>query len=328
MVIHDDIRLIRERIQNAQNIAVFAHVRPDGDSIGSTLALGWALEDMGKKVQLISEDPVPERFHFLFRFTKDGKNPYRPEPQDADCLIVPDISSPDRGGKYFTEQPDLKADICIDHHVSNTGHAKLNWIESDSPAACCVLTELLPMLGVKLTKRISSALLCGIITDTNSFSTSNVTVQSLRSAADLADNGAPIFDICYAAHKEHSQSEMALWQLGMNNIHIEGDYIWSVLRKADRDAIGYVGDDDAGFVSYMGDTQGINVSILFIEVNENETKISWRSLPGYNVSYVAAACGGGGHAAASGATVHGKLDEIIPSVLATTKRIIEKNRGK
>ena len=78
----------------------------------------------------------------------------------------------------------------------------------------------------------------------------------------------------------------------------------------------------------MGDTQGINVSILFIEVNENETKISWRSLPGYNVSYVAAACGGGGHAAASGATVRGKLDEIIPSVLATTKRIIEKNRGK
>ena len=169
MIIHDDIQLIRERIAKARNIAVFAHVRPDGDSIGSTLALGWALEDMGKKVQLISEDPVPDRFHFLFQFTKDGKNPYQPEPVDADCYIVPDISSPDRGGKFFTEQPDLKADICIDHHVSNEGHAKLNWIESDSPAACCVLTGLLPQLGAKLTKRISSALLCGIITDTNSF---------------------------------------------------------------------------------------------------------------------------------------------------------------
>ena len=75
MVIHDDIRLIRERIQNAQNIAVFAHVRPDGDSIGSTLALGWALEDMGKKVQLISEDPVPERFHRRFSAQRYSRRP-------------------------------------------------------------------------------------------------------------------------------------------------------------------------------------------------------------------------------------------------------------
>ena len=73
MIIHDDIQLIRERIEKSDNIAVFAHVRPDGDSIGSTLALGWALEDMGKKVQLISEDPVPERFYFLFQFTKRWK---------------------------------------------------------------------------------------------------------------------------------------------------------------------------------------------------------------------------------------------------------------
>ena len=88
MIIHDDIQLIRDRIAKARNIAVFAHVRPDGDSIGSTLALGWALEDMGKKVQLISEDPVPDRFHFLFQFTKDGKNPYQPEPVDADCYTL------------------------------------------------------------------------------------------------------------------------------------------------------------------------------------------------------------------------------------------------
>ena len=318
--------MIRSRLEKADTIAVFAHIRPDGDSVGSALAFGWALRDMGKKVQFISEDPIPERFDFLYQFTEEGRNPFQPQPNGADCYILPDISDDGRPGRFFHDHPDIKPDICVDHHVSNPGFAKLNWIESDSPAACCVLADLLPQLGVKFTKRISSALLCGIITDTNSFTTSNVTVESLRAAADLIDCGAEIFPISLNAHKEHSVSEMELWKIGMNNIHIEGDYLWSVLTKKDRNSIGYIGDDDCGFVNYLGDTKGIKVAILFTEVNEFETKISWRSLPGYDVSKVAIACGGGGHAAASGATVRGKkLDEAITQVLETTKRIISRN---
>lgn len=325
-IIHDDIQKIRDRLKKADTIAVFAHVRPDGDSVGSVLAFGWALRDMGKTVQFISEDPIPDRFSFLYQFTEEHGNPFRPEPDGADCYVVPDISDAGRAGKFFFEHPEIKPDLCVDHHVSNVGFAELNWIESESPAACCVLAELLPQLGVKFTKRISSALLCGIITDTNSFTTSNVTVESLRIAADLMDCGAEIFPISFKAHKEHSVSEMELWKIMMNNIHSDGDYLWSVLTKKDRDSIGYIGDDDCGFVNYMGDTQGVKVAILFTEVTELETKISWRSLPGYDVSKVAVACGGGGHSAASGATVRGKkVEEVIPQVLETTKRIISRN---
>ena len=322
MIIHDDIQLIRDRISEAKNIAVFAHIRPDGDSIGSSLAIGWALSDMGKTVQFISENEIPERFHFLFQFTDDGKDPYVREPKNADCYIIPDISSPDRAGKFFLEHPEITPDICIDHHVSNTGFAKLNWIEPDSPAACCVMTELLPQLGVKLTKRISSALLCGIITDTNSFSNTAVTSDSLRAAADLVDNGADIYSICRIAHKEHTMIEMDLYKLGMNNIHIEGELIWSVLRKADYEAIGYNSDEETGFVSYMGNSTGMKVSVLFTEISDNEVKISWRSQPGYDVAAVAVAAGGGGHAAASGATVRKPLEEAIPEILDLTKRML------
>ena len=322
MDIHDDIRLIRERIEKAENIAVFAHVRPDGDSVGSSLAIGWALSDMGKNVQYISEDEIPERYQFLFRYIEDGKNPYIPAPVDADCYIIPDISSPDRAGKFFFVHPEITPDLCIDHHVSNTGFAKLNWIEPDSPATCCVLSELLPRLGVKLTERISSALLCGIITDTNSFSNTSVTADSLREAASLVDNGADIYSICRAAHKEHTMIEMELWRLGMNNIHIEDELIWSIFRKAEREALGYFSDDDPNFVSYMGNTTGMKVSVLFIEVGDNETKISWRSQPGYDVADVAVAAGGGGHSAAAGATVRKPLDETIPEILDLTKRML------
>ncbi len=322
MIIHDDIRLIRERLSKAENIAVFTHRRPDGDSVGSSLALGWALSDMGKNVQYIAVDEIPERYRFLFRYTEDGKNPYIPEPVDADCYIVPDISSPDRAGDFFLVHPEIIPDLCIDHHVSNNGFAKLNWIESESPAACAVLADLLPQLGVTLTQRISSALLCGIITDTNSFSNTSVTADSLRAAAALVDNGADIYSICRTAHKEHTMTEMALWKLGMDNIHIDGGLIWSIFRKADREAIGYFSDDDPGFVSYMGNTLGMKAALLFIEVDDNETKLSWRSQPGYNVADVAVAAGGGGHAAAAGATVRKPLDETIPEILDLTKRML------
>lgn len=328
MIIHDDIQLIRKRIEEAQNIAVFCHTRPDGDSVGSVLAIGWALSDMGKKVQYVSLDPIPERYQFLFRYCDDGKDPFVTAPVDPDCYILPDISDPDRCGQYFLSRPELKPDIGIDHHVSNHGFCKLNWIESESPAACCVLTELFGLLGIKMTKRICSALLCGIITDTNSFTNCDVTALSLRTAANLVDQGADMFNITHIAHKEHTVTEMALWKLGMDNIHIEGGLIWSVFRKAEREAIGYFSDDDPGFVTYMVNTKGIAVSVLFIEISGNETKISFRSLPGYDVAELAVSIGGGGHAAASGATIHKGLEEAIPYVLGATRKMIAQSKAR
>ena len=319
----DDLQLIRKRIEEAQNIAIFAHIRPDGDSIGSVLALGWALEDMGKAVQYISVDPIPNHFHFLFQYSADGENPFVSEPNNADCYILPDISSIDRAGDYFLTHPGRLPDICIDHHISNPGFAQLNWIEAESPAACAVLAKIMPQLGMTLSKRVSSALLCGIITDTNSFSNTNVNAESLRSAATLVDNGADIYWICYRGYKEHTAAEMAYWKIGMNNLHVDGEMIWTVIRKADRDAIGYTSDEDPGFVSYMVNTEGIKVSVLISETNEGYTKISWRSLPGYNVADVAIAHGGGGHKAASGTTIKERsLDELVPIVLENTKRML------
>ena len=321
-MLQDDLGLIRERIDAAETIAIFAHVRPDGDSIGASLALGWALQDMGKKVEFIAEDPVPERYHFLFQFTDDGNNPYIPEPINADCYITPDISSPDRAGCFFFDHQEIMPDICIDHHVSNWGYAKLNWVEPKSPATCSTLTEIMPKLGFSLTKRISSALLCGIITDTNSFSTSNVNAQTLRYAADLADNGADIFSINQTAYKEHSPQEMEYWRIGMNNMHIEGELAWSVVSKAERDAAGIDSDEDNGFTSYLCNTTGIKTAVLIIETNDHNVKISWRAVPGYDVSKVAVAFGGGGHKAASGANVRGPLDQAIYTIIAKTKEML------
>ncbi len=325
-MLRDDLQLIRKRLEAAENIAIFAHLMPDGDSVGSVLALGWALEDAGKKVQYIAQDPIPERYQFLFQFIPGGKNPFIPEPVGADCYVTPDISSADRAGAFFQEHPEIPVDICIDHHVSNQGVGKLNWIVPESPAACEVLNAILPELGLSFSKRISSALLCGIITDTNSFSNSNVCASSLRAAADLIDKGADIFYINHLAYKEHTIQEMDFWRIGMTNMKIDDGLAWSVITKSEREAMGIITTDDPGFVNYMGNTSGVKVSVLFIELDELTTKISWRSLPGYNVAEVAVCFDGGGHKAASGATVRGKrMADLILAVLARTKEMITRS---
>ena len=84
-MLQDDLQLIRKRIDEAANIAIFVHIRPDGDSVGSVLALGWALEEQGKTVQFVSQDPIPKRYHFLFQYAANGENPFVSEPKEADC---------------------------------------------------------------------------------------------------------------------------------------------------------------------------------------------------------------------------------------------------
>lgn len=321
-MLQDDLKLIREQLDKAENIAVFTHLRPDGDSVGAALGLGWTLQDAGKTVQFVSEDPIPERYQFLFEFAENGQNPFVREPVGADLYILPDISSIDRAGKFFQEHPEIKPDICIDHHVSNTGFCRFNWIEPDNPAACCVLAEIIPRMGYKLSLRVSSALLCGIITDTNSFCNSDVTTASLRIAADLADNGAELFRINRTAHKEHSVKEMEYWRIGMNNMRIENGLAWSYLLASERMAAGIETDEDSGFTSYMCNTTGIKASVLLTETNDGKVKISWRSVPGYDVAAVAVAFGGGGHKAASGATLPGPIGAVIPAVVNKTKEML------
>ena len=323
-MLQDDINLIRERIAKAKKIAIYAHIRPDGDSVGASMGLGRALMDSGKQVQFVCEDPIPARFDFLFPLMGFDKSPYDPEPDtDADCVITPDVSSLDRCGDYYFSHPDRCPDICIDHHISNLGYAKLNWIEGEAPAACYVITGILEQLGLKFTSAVASALLCGLITDTNSFSTSNMNSEAFRRAAFLVDQGADLFNVSHNGYKVHDAEDLALWKLGMAGMCIENDgLIWSAFSRADREAAGIHNDEDSGFVSYMLNTIGMKVSVLFTELDACHTKVSWRGLPGYDVSKLGVSFGGGGHKAAAGATLNSGLEDAIRQVLERTRRIL------
>ncbi len=313
---------ITDRLNQANDIALFAHIRPDGDTVGSVLGLGTALKEAGKKVQFVSQDKIPDNMSFLFE-DFGIKNPFISVPQSFDCAVVMDVSDRKRSGSWWEAHPDRIPDICIDHHATNAGFAVYNWIEPRNPATAAIAAELIPDLGLNISKFAASALLSGIITDTIGFSTSNMNADILCTAGKLIEKGADIFKIQYKLIKEKTYAKDRYWGCGLQKIQRRGRIIWTDLTIEDRKISEYPVTDDADLINELSATEGFDVAIIFIEQDPNCTKISWRGKPGTDVSRIAAVFGGGGHVAAAGATVDASLNDAVEKVLSTTEKMIK-----
>ena len=178
------IQQIRLRIEQAEHILITAHARPDGDSIGSTLALGLALASLDKEVQMVSADGVPAALKFLPGSDKINNR----SNEMADMVIVVDCSNPDRVGNSLNGYSCI--DINIDHHPDNSQFGTLNLVQSDAVSTTEILSRLIPALEIEITADIASNLLSGLITDTIGFKTENMHPDALRIAAQLVEHGA------------------------------------------------------------------------------------------------------------------------------------------
>ncbi len=312
---------IKARIDEAERIAVFGHVRPDGDAIGSVLGMGWALELAGKQVQFVSNDDLPRSGIFRIEDFVE-KIPFVKEPGPFDCSILLDISDIRRAGDYFNREDSPIPDICIDHHVSNPGIAKINWVDPEAAATAILVARLIPHLGLQMNLPIATALLSGIISDTQTFSTRNTNPESLRISADLIEQGADLYDLILTVVKAHSFEAGKYWGYGLGKMQLADGVLWSTLTLEDQKKSGYEEDDDANLINFLSSTTNAAVSVLFIEMSASTVRVSWRALPGTDVSKIAEKFGGGGHVLASGATIFDSLDLAIPPVLEMTKRMM------
>lgn len=316
------VREIKTAIDASQRIAIFSHIRPDGDTLGSMFGLGQVLRNAGKDVQFISNDPLPTEGWYKDSGS-DLPSMVRTRPEAHDLTILVDISVLDRAGDYFAENPTIVPDIVIDHHVSNTRYGRINYVDADAASTCEIITRLLPEMGYEIDAVSANFLLSGILTDTQGFSTSNTTASSLRLAADLIDRGGKIYDLSAEVLKAHSYEANGIWEVAFRNTVFDAPLIYSVIRHADRVATGYEDGDDAGVVNRLLSTIGAKVAVIFMESEDGKrTKISFRAKPGYNVSELAAQFGGGGHIAASGADVSGAVDEVLARVIPAAKAMI------
>ena len=307
---------ILNKIRQADTILLAAHIRPDGDAVGSTLGFGLSLLEAGKKVQMVLNDSVPRVFHYLKGFEKIKTK----QNGGHDLSIVLDCSDLKRTGTIFDN---ICPDINIDHHITNEKFAKINLVRTDACATASILAENLPVWGLPVNKDVANALLTGIVSDTLGFRTSNVTPKTLKLAAELIEKGADLSEIYYRNLITRTYEAARYWGSGLINLNREEKFVWTSLTLEDRKEAEYSGNDDADLINILSSIENIPVSLIFIEQNNDQVKVSWRAKCGYDVSQIALKFGGGGHPAAAGATIDGKLDKIKKMVLEETRLFVE-----
>lgn len=316
--VHDDIR---EAFNKAERIAIAAHIRPDGDAIGSLLGLGLALQNLGKQVQMVMVDGVPSNFHHLAGHEQVRRSVHGP----VDLRVTVDSSDRERLGGAFGNDP---VDINIDHHITNLNYARINLVEPETVATAEVIAKyIVSEWGLPMSVPVAEALVTGIVTDTIGFRTANVTPESLRITAWLMEQGANLHELYSRGLVNRTLSEARYWGAGLNRLQQDDGIIWTVLTLDDRKAIGYNRNDDAELNTVLSSIQEAHISVLLIEQKDNRVKVSWRARPGIDVSRVALSFGGGGHPAASGADISGSLEEILPKVLEATKKVLDSNQN-
>ncbi len=305
-----EIERAAKRIADSSDIVVISHERPDGDAIGSLLALTLALKEKGKKVVPVLDSGLPKKWQFL-----PGADLIESElPSNEHFVITVDSADLHRIGALVVG----RVDVNIDHHPSNTRFGTINLVDPEAASTTVVLHRLFPELDLPITVDIASNLLTGLITDTLGFRTNSVGPEALRIAAEMIEAGADISRLYRHAMLGLSFEAGHYWAHGLSRMEMRDGVVWSSLLISDRKDAKYPGTDDADLIDVLTTIEGPRVAVLFIEQSDGNVKMSFRALPGIDVSRLASNFGGGGHELAAGAMVEGELQEVMDRVLGAT----------
>jgi len=305
------ISQIRKALESAHSIGITAHVRPDGDAVGAVLGLGLALSAQGKSVQMV----LPSGVSHTFRHLAGSDQVLKAFTAPCDLYISLDCADLKRSRGL---PADAHFDLNIDHHITNENFARLNLVVPEAVATCAILTEIIPQLGMTLSQEVASALLSGIVSDSIGFRTSNTNIQALQLSVELMKAGADLYTLYNKALISRPYNSAKYWGYALSRMQKKDGVVWTSLTLEDRRNSGYKLDDDADLTNLLSSIEESRVSVLFVEHSTTKTKVSWRSVPGVDVSALAAEFNGGGHPAAAGAELAKNLAETEELVVART----------
>jgi len=306
-------KLFREQ----QSFLILTHYRPDGDAIGSQLALAILLKNLGKKVETWNDDDVPAKFRFLPQSAMISHPP--DELQDFDVVVAIDCSTLPRLGSGLGRVRSRKHFVNIDHHVSNEKFGEINWIVPEAAASGQIVHQLIQFGGFPLTRDIAVCLFAAISTDTGSFMFSNTTAESLRIAADLVEKGVNVGEVSHHVYESYPYARMQLLQQTLADLklveHNRVAYFWVTNEMYERS--GAKREDTEGLIDFARSIDGVVVAVLFEELVEpGKIRASFRSKhPKLDVNSIARHFGGGGHREASGARITGQPRDVEQRVL-------------
>jgi phosphoesterase RecJ-like protein len=311
--------------EEAQSIALLSHVRPDGDAIGSQIALGFALEAIGKQVRLINEDGLPDNLSFMPGADRIESPPS--SPVEVDLVIALDTATrPRLGDRALACVEACERWVNIDHHKSNPGYGDLNYIDDGSPATGQILYDLITELGLPMPPESRDAIYVAVSTDTGSFQYSGTTVRTYEMAADLVRRGLDVGGINALTYDNHPMRRVELMRALLNTLEVEvGGKVahWELTMETVR-ALGLKPEDSEGLIDIIRAIQGVTVALFFEELDGGKIRVSMRSKdPKIDACHVCQQFGGGGHALAAGIRMPGPIGEARQKVLAAVKREVE-----
>jgi phosphoesterase RecJ-like protein len=309
---------MKQKIDRAETIAVLTHENPDGDAIGSGLAVYWALKNMGKKVDFIV--PVlPNTFKKL-----PGADEIKEEGsvENYDLAIAVDAATIERLSTWGKYLQDAKESFVIDHHESHINYCDIDYVEPVSPATCETLVAIFKAWNVEFTKEVASALLCGLITDTGGFQYQTVTKYTFDCAGEMVEAGADLTNIYRQVFETKSRAAMELQKRALDRMEYleDGKVCYTYTSLKDEEETEADPGDYEGIVSIGRSVEGVEVSVYIREIGDDFYKISTRSNEYVNVSEVCSTFGGGGHIRAAGAKVNEKLEDIKEKILAEIRK--------
>ncbi len=308
---------IVEKIRSSKRSVVFSHQNPDGDTLGSMLALGALLKKSGHVVDHIIHDPVPEIYKFL-PYTELVQTPDKVmNGQRYELAFSLDCGSLKRLGTAKEIWLKAETTINIDHHISNENFGKINFIEADAVSTGQVVYELAKHLGVKITKEIATLLYTTLLTDTGCFSNSKTDASALSWGAELINLGAEHENVYKKAFLERPYKAIRLFGYALSAVNsIEGGKVlWTSVNRSLMNELSATSEDAEDIVDYMMRTKGVLVGVFFRE-DELETKVSLRSsIDEVDVSKIAISLGGGGHKKAAGINIKKPFNEVRDLIL-------------
>jgi phosphoesterase RecJ-like protein len=317
---NDPIDLIAKKIIQSQKIVITSHLRPDGDSLCTSLALYFLGKQMGKDMAIINKDNTP----FPFDHYPDIENIQIGQipPKKYDLIILLECANIGRSGQLHV---DSYFKINIDHHYSNDYYADINWVDPEASAVSEMAVKLAKKLNATITPKIASHLYCGIVSDTGSFQFSNTNAEAFLACYELVLHGASPIQVSEYLFSNNPPEKIKLLGNVLSTLQMNKTREIAVITmfKKHRDILNIKEIDTEDITTLARSIKGVRAVLFFKEMDKDTYRVSIRSKGSANAAKIAEHYGGGGHRHAAGFTVMGEHETLIQEVMDTVQELLE-----
>ncbi len=308
------LKRIVEEIKSIRSFLISTHIHPEGDAIGSALALALALREISKEAVVLTQDPVPQMLQFLAGAQEIVHQ--APPGKSFEAAIAVDCGDRERLGEEFSKMK-IQRVINIDHHTSNRYFGLFNYVDPAASSTAEIIFDLLRLIPVRMNPAIAENIYTGVLTDTGSFRYSNTTAQAFAVARACLKAGVDPWRVAERIYETQPLARLRLLPLVLRTLEVEpgGRVSFVAVTQEMLKEAGATDDMTEDIVNFPRSLQSAQVALLFRELSPDQYRVSLRSKGKVNVAQIAETFQGGGHPNAAGCTVSGNFAEVKAKIL-------------